>query len=163
MDKSRQRKKKTRNYKRRRKKQEDGEETEKKKREEKETKTRRRIQKQKKRLKEKTGRRNKRGGEEKKKNMRRKKKQRKKNEQKQKRCKFIFSTAEHRHSMNTPTHLDLLRLGIGSLLDLVLSLFGETNAGETQRVTVARLHVHASLDHRLPFLHHGPENRERWK
>jgi len=52
--------------------------------------------------------------------------------------------------------LDLLRLGIGSLLDLVLSLFGETDAEEAQRVTVARLHVHASLDHRLPFLHHGP-------
>merc|ERR1712168_1749540 len=54
----------------------------------------------------------------------------------------------------TANVLDLLRLGIRSLLDLVLPFFGEANAEEAQSVTVARLHVHASLDHRLPFLHH---------
>ena len=53
------------------------------------------------------------------------------------------------------THLDLLGLSVGSLLDLVLSLFGESNAEETQSVGIAGLHVHTSLDHRLPFLHHG--------
>jgi len=50
--------------------------------------------------------------------------------------------------------LDLLRLGVGGLLDLVLPLLGESDAGETERVGVARLDIHASFDHRLPFLHH---------
>jgi len=54
-----------------------------------------------------------------------------------------------------PDILDLLSLGVGSLLDLVLSLLGESDAEEAQSVGVARLHVHASLDHRLPLLHHG--------
>jgi len=50
--------------------------------------------------------------------------------------------------------LDLLRLGVRGLLDLVLPLLGESNAGDTKRVGVAGFDVHASFDHRLPFLHH---------
>merc|ERR1712136_683118 len=69
-----------------------------------------------------------------------------------------FRSAEPTSLVNlhhlTANVLDLLCLGIRSLLDLVLPFFGEANAEETQSVTVARLHVHASLDHRLPFLHH---------
>jgi len=53
-----------------------------------------------------------------------------------------------------PDVLDLLRLSVRGLLDLVLALLGESLAEEAQRVAVARLHVHAGLDHRLPLLYH---------
>ena len=43
-------------------------------------------------------------------------------------------------SIVRPTYLDLLRLGIRSLLDLILSLLGEANAEKTERVCVARFH-----------------------
>jgi len=50
--------------------------------------------------------------------------------------------------------LDLLRLSVRGLLDLILSLLSESDAEETQSIAVARFHVHASFDHRLPLLHH---------
>jgi len=52
--------------------------------------------------------------------------------------------------------LDLLRLSVGSFLDLVLSLLGEADAEEAKSVSVARFHIDASLDHGLPLLDHGP-------
>jgi len=51
--------------------------------------------------------------------------------------------------------LDLLRLGVRSLLDLILSLLSEANAEKSERVSVARFHIDTSLDHRLPLLDHG--------
>ena len=38
------------------------------------------------------------------------------------------------------TYLDLLRLRVRSLLDLVLPFLGESDAGEAQRVSVAGFH-----------------------
>jgi len=51
--------------------------------------------------------------------------------------------------------LDLLRLRVRSLLDLVLPFLGESDAGEAQRVSVAGFHIDAGYDHGLPFLDHG--------
>jgi len=52
--------------------------------------------------------------------------------------------------------LDLLRLSVGSFLDLVLSFLGEADAEKAKSVGVAGFHIHASLDHGLPLLNHGP-------
>jgi len=52
--------------------------------------------------------------------------------------------------------LDLLRLSIRGLLDLVLPFLGETDAEKAQRVGVAGFYVDAGFDHGLPLLDHGP-------
>ena len=48
-------------------------------------------------------------------------------------------------------------LGVASLLLLGLIFVGETDAEDTQQVTVDCLDVNVSLDQRLPFLDHGAQ------
>jgi len=57
------------------------------------------------------------------------------------------------HHLTTDV-LDLLRLRVRSLLDLVLPFLGETDAEEAQCVCIAGFHIDAGFDHRLPFLDH---------
>lgn len=52
---------------------------------------------------------------------------------------------------------DLGRLGVGGLLDLVVSLLGESNSEEAEEVAVGRANVDVSFDESLPFSHQGAE------
>jgi hypothetical protein len=52
---------------------------------------------------------------------------------------------------------DLAGLGVAGTLHLVGASLGETNAEHAEHVVVSSLHVHMSLNQRLPFPHKRPE------
>merc|ERR1719328_509113 len=56
-----------------------------------------------------------------------------------------------------PDVLDLGALGVASLLLAVLLLQGESNAEDTEHVSVTGLDVNVALDQGLPLLDHGPQ------
>lgn len=63
------------------------------------------------------------------------------------------------HNLNHlgPNLLELGRLSVGGLLDLVGLTLGETNSEESENVAVGCLDVNVSLDERLPFSDNGSE------
>lgn len=58
---------------------------------------------------------------------------------------FLCDDVDH----PVPDPSDLLCLGVGSLLDLVLSLLGEADAEDAEKVTVGGLQVHTGIDQGL--------------
>ena len=67
---------------------------------------------------------------------------------------MTYLTAHNVHHL-LADNMDLSRLGIGGLLDLVLSSLGEANAEEAELVTVGGGAVNMGLDLGLPLLDDG--------